>query len=526
MRSIIMGFAALALMPVTAGPARAQSGDQVEIAQQGRLEGKRDGAVTAFLGIPFAAPPVGPLRWKPPQAPARWDGIRKATEFGSSCFQATSPLGFLAWTHEFVPTNQVSEDCLTLNVWTPAIRPKKPMAVLFWIYGGGFSQGSSQVAIYNGANLANSGIVVVSINYRVGPLGFMAHPALTAESPEHASGNYGLLDAVAALQWVSKNIGRFGGDPARVTIAGQSAGAALVHDLIASPLSKGLFRGAIAQSGSGLNIPSPTLAEAEAIGSGVMRASGATSLAALRALPPEDIERAAAATAPASRRLRFVPIVDGYALPLSPDEAMAQKRFNDTPVLTGLTANERSFSPNFGTLTESAFRAQAQEQFKDLSTPLLATYGDRPTGEVQKLLARDQGVAATLMWSRERVRVSRKPVFVYLFSHPLPGPESSRYEAFHSGELPYVFNTLDTAPERKFTQIDRDLAATVGRYWVNFAKTGDPNGPDLPLWQAFSADRRLILDIAPGITSGEALSGEQLDLFDRYIRAGGQLGIL
>lgn len=245
-------LAALAAAGVGAPPTLAQmTGTAV---QQGRVAGTKHGEVAAFLGVPFAAPPTGERRWKPPAPASSWNGVRKADALPASCQQGVTPNGFGPWTHEYVVTSAVSEDCLYLNVWTPAKTSGEKLPVLVWIHGGGFSGGSASVPIYDGSKLAAKGVVVIAINYRLGLYGFLAHPALTAESPAHASGNYGLLDQVAALQWIKANVAAFGGDPDRVTIAGQSAGAMSVHHLIASPLAKGLFAQAIAQSGSGTGV--------------------------------------------------------------------------------------------------------------------------------------------------------------------------------------------------------------------------------------------------------------------------------
>src|SRR5262245_13266464 len=325
---VFRSLAALAACFAVASPCFAQL-VQARVTE-GALAGKQEGAVAAFLGVPFAAPPVGANRWAPPRPAAKWKGERTADQFAASCQQGVSPQGFGPWTAEYVVQGPVSEDCLYVNVWTPAKNAPDRLPVLVWIYGGAFSSGSGSVAIYNGAALAAKGIVVVNVNYRVGVYGFLAHPGLTAESPAHASGNYGLLDQVAGLRWVRDNIAAFGGDPTKVTIAGQSAGAASVHHLIASPLAKGLFVRAIAQSGSGMGLPVPDRATAETVGKqlsaggvGSGGAAGSSSsgggqpltLAQLRALSTAQLDERVAKLSGAGQPLRFGPVVDGLFLP-------------------------------------------------------------------------------------------------------------------------------------------------------------------------------------------------------------------
>jgi para-nitrobenzyl esterase len=285
--SFVTALAVFAVIPATAN--RTMRIDSGLISGQTNSDG-----VTSYLGIPFAMPPVGNLRWRPPQPVEPWNGVRKADHFGASCMQDEMGVR-LPWSRGFMTQGPISEDCLYLNVWTPSRSGAKKLPVMVWIYGGGYSEGSSEVAVYNGEKLATKGVVVVTFNYRVGPLGFLAYPALTAESPHHASGNYGLLDQIAALKWVHRNIARFGGDPSKVTIFGQSAGAGSVGILMASPVAKGLFQRAITESGlglfRGLDSRKP-LAEAEAQGVKYAERMGAHSLAQLRALPSADFAKA------------------------------------------------------------------------------------------------------------------------------------------------------------------------------------------------------------------------------------------
>lgn len=281
----------------------------------GELSGlmNADGSVAMFKGIPFAAPPLGALRWRPPKPVAPWQGVFKADHFGANCMQDEIH-ELLPWTMEYQPQGPLSEDCLFLNIWTPETKADSKLPVLVYIHGGAFHGGSGNVPVHDGEALAKTGIVVVTINYRLGVLGFFSHPDLTAESDQHTSGNYGLLDQIAALQWVKQNIAAFGGDPAQVTIAGQSAGAFSVQALIASPLAKGLFRAAIAESGLGVGGRSvPTVKEAEKVGSAVAKAAKAKSLRELRALPATTLVKAAIA-----EKFRSTPVIDDWVLPATP----------------------------------------------------------------------------------------------------------------------------------------------------------------------------------------------------------------
>ena len=450
----------------------------------------RDPSISTFKGIPFAAPPVGALRWREPQPVISWKGVRKSEEFSSSCIQ-TIHHELKPWTYEFMTHNQISEDCLYLNVWTPAKSVTEKRPVFVWIYGGAFNSGSTAVPLYNGEGLAKKGVVVVTFNYRVGVFGFLALPELTRESPHRASGNYGLLDQVAALRWVQANISRFGGDPARVTVAGQSAGSISVHDLTASPLAKGLLQGAIMESGGstvgrmGIRLGSKTLAEAEADGEKFMHAQGAETLAQLRAVPGQKL----ASTDPG---LRFIPIVDGYLLPAPVPAVFAEAEQNDVVSLTGINTGElQGFAgPQGMPTTVEAYRQEAKRRFGDRADQFLKLYPATTDGQVSSVLqesARDGNVTALYLWAQVRAKTSKTPVYEYLWNHTLPGPDAPRYGAFHSSELPYVLNTLNMS-DRPFTPQDQEIATVMSSYWVNFATHGDPNGKGVAHWQPVGSE--------------------------------------
>ncbi len=471
-----------------------------------------DGSIVAFKGIPFAAPPVGDLRWREPQPVTPWNGIRMATRFSNSCVQRVVEER-KPWTYEFMAHNAVSEDCLYLNVWTanasaPANRP-----VFVWIHGGGYTEGSTAVPVYDGENLARRGIVVVTINYRLGVFGFFAHPELTGESQHHSSGNYGMLDQVAALAWVQKNIAAFGGDPKRVTIAGQSAGAGSVHNLVASPLAKGLFHRAIAESGSAIapNARMLALQEAEQQGAKFGESIGAKSLAELRRIDPKEL----LAKITPGPTTAFRPIVDGWFLPASPRDVFAAGKQNDVPTLTGLTADEASSQPEYGKVPAEKWKQQIRQRFGDQADRVLALY---PAGvdESQKALSREQGMISMHLWAADRARTAKTKAFTYYWTRAEPGPDSERFGAFHTSEVPYVFNTLDKS-DRGWTNGDRKIAQMIGSYWINFMTSGDPNGPGVPQWPAFDAASARTMELGDRFGVRPLPDQAKIDFFTGYL---------
>ena len=339
----------------------------------GQVEGVQKEAVSAFLGIPFAAPPTGDLRWRPPQPGKGWTEVLQAAHFSPSCIQRDQTGGFGPWTTEYVIPGPVSEDCLFLNVWTPAESSRARLPVFFWIHGGGFDSGSGSVPLYDGTHLATQGIVVVSVNYRVNVFGFLAHPELTKESPHDSSGNYGLLDQVAALRWVRDNIRALGGDPEQVTIAGQSAGAASVQYLMSSPLARGLFSRAIIESGPGRALSTTqSLEHAERSGVAFLESRGVDSIRELRELPVEAFGiRPAAPPSSGSPPIRFGPVLDGWFLPEPATEAMADGEQADVPVLAGVAAEEASFMPNYGHLNVEQFEQEARRRYGSFADEFL-----------------------------------------------------------------------------------------------------------------------------------------------------------
>ena len=500
-------LAAVAMMSVTLWSA--SEGTQAQTAgpslkgpvrvQQGLLSGApgRSRAITVFKGVPFAAPPVGPNRWRAPQPGAPWTGTKAASSFSPSCVQ-TIVEGKHPWSYEFMAHGEVSEDCLYLNVWTPARATTERLPVLVFIHGGANVEGSGSIPIYDGEGLASKGLVVVTVNYRMGIFGFLAHPELTAESPNHASGNYGLLDQIAAVRWVHDNITAFGGDGSRITIAGQSAGAQAVHNLTASPLANGLFHAAIAESGSSVANPTAagrTLTDQEQDGVRFASAKQASSLAALRALSWQAIFAPLTPT-PGASPFRWGPVVDGYALPASVAQTFAAGRQNDVPTLTGANADENGASPQ-PTATAASWTAQATQRYGAEASIFLGLYPaatDAEAKAMQNASARDTSRVSMYLWALDREKTAKTKTYTYYWNHVLPGPEAGIYGAFHTSEVPYALNSLSQS-DRPFVDADHHIADVMSSYWANFAKTGDPNGAGLPHWPAVSEQPATTMEI-------------------------------
>jgi para-nitrobenzyl esterase len=467
--------------------------NQVVNTQNGALKGmvNKEGSVVTFKGIPYAAPPVGNLRWHEPQPPASWDGVRDATKFCESCMQKRvfSQLPNAPWSAEYMVQDSVSEDCLYLNIWTPAKTAGDKLSVLVYLHGGAFTEGSGSIVVYDGEELAKKGLIVVNINYRLGVLGFFAHPELSAESPNKASGNYAILDCIAALKWIKNNIAAFGGDSSRVTVAGQSAGAVIVHVLTASPLAKGLFNGAIAISGSSLGMfnYANVLSEAEKTGSEFALSTGAKNLAALRQMKASDL----IARVTGANPVRFGIVVDGYVLPESMSGIFAKGKQNDVPVITGITADDagplnREVSRE--TFIENARKAYGEKAQEFLSLYPVATDEQASMESIEA--ARVQNRIETFKWAAFRAKTAKTPAFTYYFDRAIPWPEHPEFGAFHSGDLPYYFMNMRMF-DRPWTAVDSAVAETAASYWVNFTRTGDPNGAELPIWPAFDPGRKV-----------------------------------
>lgn len=474
----------------------------------GKLRGSRtpDGGAV-FKGIPFAQPPIGDLRWRAPVPAKSWAGVRDASAFGPPCVQ-----GGALGVHS-------SEDCLYLNVWTPKWPMKKPAAVMVWIYGGGNFAGAASDPTFNGESLARHGIILVTTNYRVGIFGFFELPELSAESPHHVSGNYGLLDQIMALRWVHDNIAKFGGDRGNVTIFGESAGSLDVNVLMTSPLSRGLYRRVIGESGP--VVAPPPLAEGEKKNEALvakLNITGDSVLKKLRELSSAELERAT------GQGLAFIGpmlgvVVDGWVFPESPMKAFAAGREQRVGLMLGSNSQElqRPFFPMSGSLREAI-----QEQYGSLASRALALYGvsgaqepqpDPEFGSVLAQWATDSqfrcGSVAELAWHT----AAQNPGYQFQFSRAAPGREA--LGAPHGSEVPYVFGTLGAAPNsRRYDATDQRVSAEMQDYWTNFAKTGNPNGKNLPQWPAFNPATRAYLDFtSDGPVAREGLRRRTCDLY-------------
>jgi para-nitrobenzyl esterase len=487
-------FSIASLSPA-ALPLAAQSTQSLQIkTDKGKVEGAitADGQVRAFKGIPYAAPPVGELRWQPPQPAARWSGVRGAMDFGAHCMQphVYSDMVF----HD--PGG--SEDCLTLNVWTPVDAKPGSLPVMVWVYGGGFAAGGTSEARQDGQFLAHRNVVVVSMNYRLGIFGFFVHPELTAESPHHASGNYGLLDQAAALAWVKKNIGKFGGDPHNITIFGESAGSFAVSALMASPLTKDDMRRAIGESGGaffsgGLTFNSRGARE-QADAKFAQDAFGTSKLADLRALPAQKLMEAARSDVARKDHAHFGPDVDGWFLPEPVPDIYAAGKQAHIPLLAGWNADEDRDAALFAKVpvTAESFRAQAQAEFGARAADFLKLYPASTDAEALQSagdLAGDRFIEySTWRWIEAQVKTGDAPVYRYRLDLGSPGDanHAAALGAFHSDDIEYVFGTLDSRPAAQWRPQDRALSNQIGEYWTNFARTGDPNGGSLPQWPLYS----------------------------------------
>lgn len=455
---------------------------------KGEIAGKLsdDGQVRVFLGIPYAAPPVGPLRWRPPQPAAAWTEVRGAQSYGSHCIQANQ---FADMTFH---DPGASEDCLTLNVWSPReVTAGAKLPVMVWIYGGGFYAGSTSERRQDGEAFARKGVILVSMNYRLNIFGFFANTALAAESAQHAAGNYGLMDQAAALQWVKRNIGQFGGDTSNITLFGESAGSFSVSAQMASPMAKDTLAHAIGESGGAFSrggLPFPALDVAKAKGDAFARdVLGKTTLEELRAIPATELVKALEGQkAPG---VRFGPDVDGVFLPEPVPTIFAEGKQAHIPLLAGWNRDEGG--PPRDSVTLESYKQTAQTMWGPKAEEFMKAYPATTDDEARRTmadLARDQFIAAsTWEWIEAQVKTGGAPVYRFRFDHPSPG---DRYHpasagAFHSSEIEYVFGNLSVRPAAPWKEEDYKLSETAQNYWINFAKTGNPNGPGLPQWPSY-----------------------------------------
>jgi para-nitrobenzyl esterase len=475
----------------------------------GLVQGTTEDGLTVYRGIPFAAPPVGDLRWRAPQPAAKWEGVRQAAKFGPKPIQGSRN------------GPEMSEDCLYLNVWTPASSTNDHVPVLVWIYGGGFAGGATSEPNYSGEKLAKKGVLLVSIAYRVGQLGFLAHPELSAESTNHVSGNYGLLDMIAGLQWVQRNVAAFGGDPHQVTIFGESAGGIAVSMLAASPLAKGFFQGAISQSGGSFGPPRSTtfpgenlkrLPDAERAGEAYAKSAGVTSITELRRMAPDKL--------PAGRGLGSSwPIIDGWVIPDDQYKLYAAGKYNETPILVGYNSDEgASFSPP---KTPEDYVAGVKARYGKFAAELIKAYpvGSNTVPKTARDLMRDAAFGwQTWTWARLQAQTGKSKVFYYYFDQHPEHPEGSPRAGFgspHGMDVSYVFQHLNPNNPQT-TKADVEISDAMSTYWVNFAKHGDPNGEGVPVWPSFSDAKPVVMYFGQTPHTGPVPSADSLKVLDAY----------
>lgn len=501
MKALIHLLAVAVLAACSAASTLAREAPLVEAAA-GSVRGVVSGDVGIYRGIPYAQPPVGDLRWRPPVQLPRWDGVRDATQFGAACPQPPLPSGVIL--HEVT-----SEDCLFLNVWAPANAKDAP--VLFWIHGGSLQIGAGNEAIYDGAHFAEHGVMVVSINYRLGPLGWLAHPLLSAESPRHISGNYGLLDQILALRWVQKNIAAFGGNPGNVTIAGESAGALSVMLLMTAPEARGLFQRAIAQSAYMITmreLRDGTYADwpdAESLGVAVANSIGAADLAALRAASAEDLFDGAKKAGYFS-----LATIDGEILPRQLVDVFDRGEQAPVPILAGFNEGEirslRFLLPP-PPADAAAYTSEIRARYADLADAFLARYPADTISESMLETTRD----ALYGWTSERLTAKQtalgEPSYLYFFNHGYPAADEGDFRAFHAAEIPFVFGTIYATPPRwpaiPKTAAEQHLSDAMLSYWATFARDGVPRAKGEQDWRPYGTERAYMdFDKTPRMRSG------------------------
>jgi para-nitrobenzyl esterase len=488
----------------------------------GPISGEHAADLWVFKGIPYAAPPVGDLRWKPPRPVTPWEDVLECASFGPACPQPAST------ETAYLTVGGTSEDCLYLNVWSSAKSPQERLPVMVWIHGGSFETGAGSMAVYDGGVLASRGVVVVTINYRVGPLGFLAHPALSADSTQGISGNYGLLDQIAALKWVQKNISAFGGDPAKVTAFGESAGAISILDLIVSPQADGLFQRAIVQSGilldRGFGVSTTaTLEDAEQAGTDYAQRLGVDSagdvLSQLRARTPDELLAAAANDASVlAAGLTWKPVADGYVLPDLPTTLWAEGRRSTVPLLIGSNKDEGNLFLQGLTLSTSEYQVQMQNVFGKYADEALSLYPVAKPADIVPAFSRmltEVGFASTARFAASSMSAGAQAASVFLYEFTRV-PFKNLLGAFHGVEIPYVFgNTSQFTGLGTIEQTDLDLSAALGGYWTRFAATGDPNGGGSPVWPEYDAASDQHLELGDSIEVGSGLYKTTCDLADK-----------
>jgi para-nitrobenzyl esterase len=485
----------------------------------GIIKGAAKEGLFSFKGLPYARPPVGDLRWRPPQSAPPWEGARDCTAFAPHCPQPRPIMG--------KDEGSESEDCLYLNIWTPSLKEGEKLPVMVWIHGGGFTTGSGSAKYYDGAHLARKGVVMVTINYRLGPFGFFAHPALSKESDHGVSGNYGILDMIAALEWVKENISSFGGNPNCVTIFGESAGSAAVTCLMASPLAKGLFHRAIAESNFAMGLPrlkegTRGKESAEKTGESIAAALGCDKdvPASLRAM---NSSRILQASRPAQgifgRGVKFRPVIDGWVFPEDPAKIFREGRQHPVPFMSGTNADEGTiFLSQIPIKHKAGYRLAINSLFKDNAKDLLSLYPVAKDSDIPAALNRMTTDTVFLTPVRFAVRAMEKtssPGYFYHFTRVPRIAKTRGLGAFHALEISYVFGTMNE--HWGFDATDRKLSEVMSSYWVNFAKNGNPNGKGLPEWPAYTKAHDMHLELGDEIRTGTGLRKKYCDAIESLL---------
>ena len=472
----------------------------------GIIEGSTEDGISSFKGIPFAAPPIGDLRWRAPQPVIPWEGIKQTREFAPGPVQDTEFGAVLGG------PQIVSEDCLYLNVWTGAKKPDEKRPVMVWIYGGGFGTGMTSTPLYDGASLAKKGVVLVSVAYRLGPFGFLAHPELSKETGK-GSGCYGIQDQIAGIKWVNENIANFGGDPSNITIFGESAGAKSIGFIVTSPMAKGFFHRAISQSGGAAAPPVYTLKEAEAMGKDYLSRVGADDIRSARSLSAEQIQSGTKGSGD------FRPVPDGRTIVDDPYELLETGNYNDTPILIGTNSDEGGLFLK-EEITKETFKQYVEKKLGPGMDALLKVYPHTTDAEAirsAKDIIREYGYAwSTFNWAELHSGNGRNRAFVYYYDHRTPAyPEGAN----HASELAYVFDNLMSMPDQPENfpgPEDKALSDLLTSYWINFAKNGDPNGPGLPFWPPFDKKERKTMFFDENPSARPHPNLEKIRTFDVY----------
>jgi para-nitrobenzyl esterase len=529
-KSLILLFVVALVVAITVTPLSGcgkpvqESQEMVVALDSGKIRGTLVDGVWTYLGIPFAAPPVGELRWREPQPVKSWEGIRDCNNYGLACPQPKSL---------FYDVGQTGEDCLYLNVWTPATSPDGNLPVMVWIHGGSFNTGAGSIDMYNGKNLARQNVVLVTINYRLGPLGFLSHPSLSKESTQGVSGNYGLLDQIAALKWVQKNVQAFGGNPDLVTIFGESAGAMCVCDLMISPLADGLFQRAIAQSGSfGDAYPlnrEDTVEKAENTGREIAVKLGCDTasdvLAAMRQRTADEVVKAAFTGYDPNGGTKMRPVIDGWVIPENPWSLFSAGKQQKVPLLIGTNADEGSIfvypDPKVLLMSGQDYQEYVKSLYKDHAAEVLALFPATSKWDVPAAVSKLRTImsfSAGALHAADTTSLNAPPVYMYRFTR-IPDTALKIFGAFHGLEIFYVFGNLRAGrvsiPDNT---ADVLLSEEMMKYWANFATSGDPNGPGLQKWPAYTKETGQYIGFGNEITAGSGLYNEYHNLIDNVTR--------